>query len=1110
MSDLRTWLEHHGLADRHDVLAENDVDAELLGDLTEDDLREMGFSIGQRRRFFRAMEQAPPATGPVPADTGAEQVSERRQMTVMFCDLVGSTEIAASSDPEATSELLQRYTAEVSRAIVEQDGHVAKFLGDGVLAYFGWPRAHEDAAARAVKAGLAAVARVGALETGHGRLSARVGIATGPVVVSDLIGEGTSERASIAGATPNLAARLEGLAGAGEVVIHDVPRRLIGALFELESLGAITLKGFAEPVEAWRVLGPARETTRFDARHTESLTAFVGRDTETGLLADRWARVQNGEGQAVLLSGEAGIGKSRILREFRRAVDDAPDAVLLQFQCAPDEVDTAFGPFARELAASTGSEPEVSSEERGARFDAYLSTLFADPAHAGAVLARLLDLPPERYPPLEMAPQRRQKAIIHHLVERVLLIARDARVVLLVEDLHWADPSSLATLDALVAGLDREPILVVATTRPGVHPAWVQHGNATFYSLNRLSRDGGRAIAEAVAGGKRLPDYIVDQIIARTDGVPLFVEELTKAILESKLLTETDHGFEAAGKLDELAIPSTLQDSLMARIDSMASVKHVLQAAATIGREFEGDLLADLLERPMAELDGALEQLVGAELIFRRSRGRGDAFMFKHALVQDAVYNTLLSAPRQALHKRLATVLEHRGGAEPAVLARHWLEAGHAMRAAELYLEAGNASMATSALNEAISTFEKGLEALSGVALAEERDRLELGLRVGLGTTRMARFGWAHSSVAEAMEPAVDLAVRFGHSDALCSLLWGLWVHFQTRTEFPRAWHWLERLAALSAEGPASDLAIVNHMSVGCQHFWEADYDRALTHTDQLSAAYEQSRHSRITWLTNHDPLVFAQHWAGSLADWIAGRPDTSVERMEEAFSLARQIGHPFNLVFALTAGATALYYLGHGEALLECNAEAAEVAEREALGPFSEHVNIFQWRGAATLLNGEAAEAYRLLKAGNDFWSVSAGRICTAMFRTWMAEALAELGRLSEACAIIEANISHCRQSGDRYMEPECLRLRGDFLAASGADASEVEPCLRESLSVAQAHGATSWQLRTATSLATLLAGLERRSDAEAVLVPAMEAVEGGAGTLDLRRACDLLDAIA
>lgn len=1110
MRELWIWLKRHGLADRHDALVENDVDTGLLGELTEDDLREMGFTIGQRRRFFRALEQDPldALEGSVEAETGStdEPVSERRQMTVMFCDLVGSTEIAASSDPEETSELLQRFITEVSSAIVEQDGHVAKFLGDGVLAYFGWPRADEDAAARAVKAGLAAVARVGDLVSASGRLSARAGIATGPVVVSELIGEGTSERASIAGPTPNLAARLEASAGPGEVVIHDVPRRLIGSLFELEALGVANLKGFAEPIATWRVLGPARETTRFDARRTDSLTAFVGRETEIGLLEDRWCRVREGEGQAVLLSGEAGIGKSRILREFRRTFHDEGATTLLQLQCAPDEIDTAFGPFSRELALSAGIPPGACAEQRAEHFDAHIRTIFSDPSLAGAVLCGLVDLPSERYPPLEMAPQRRQKAVIHHLVERVHLLARNATVVLFVEDLHWADPSSLAALDALVVGLDNAPILVVATTRPGVNPSWVNHSNATFYSLNRLSRNGGRAIAEAVAGGKKLPDDMIEQIIARTDGVPLFVEELTKAILESKLLRESEDGFELAGKLQELAIPSTLQDSLMARIDRMAPVKHVLQAASSIGREFEGDLLAEVLDRPMADLGDALERLIDAELIFQRSRDEGELFIFKHALVQDAAYTTLLSGQRQALHSRIAAALERRGGADPAVLARHWLEAGHAMRAAGLYLEAGNASMSASALDEAISAFEKGLEALAGAAVDEPRDRLELGLRVGLGTTRMARFGWAHTSVAEAMEPAVDLAERFGDTDALCSLLWGLWVHFQTRTEFPRAWRWLERLRELSEDAPGSDLEIVNHMSVGCQHFWEGDHDRALYHTDQLSASYEQSHHSRITLLTNHDPFVFAQHWAGSLADWIAGRPDTSVERMEKALSLARKIGHPFNLVFALTAGATVLYYLGRGEALLACNVEAAEVAEREALGPFSEHVNIYQWRGAALLLNGDTAEAYRFLKAGNDFWSASGGRICTAMFRTWMAEALAKLDRLQEARTIIDANIAHCRQTGDRYMEPECLRLRGDFLLAAGADPLEIEPCFRESIRVAEEHGARSWRLRTAISLSSLLFNLERGSDAVAVLLPAIEAVEGGSDTLDIRRARDLL----
>ena len=546
----------------------------------------------------------------------------------------------------------------------------------------------------------------------------------------------------------------------------------------------------------------------------------------------------------------------------------------------------------------------------------------------------------------------------------------------------------------------------------------------------------------------------------------------------------------------------------MARLDRLAPVKRVVQAAACIGREFDADLLGEALEMRADELDEALDRLLAAQLIFRRGRAADRRYIFKHALVQDAAYASLLTDTRCRLHDRLAQALERTKDPDPLELARHFSQAGQHDRAAGFYLAAGLHSLENSALAEAIGALELGLAATGALPESRDRDRMELDTRVALGAARMANFGWAHPSVADALEPAFPLAKTFSDNDSLGSILWGLWVHYQTRTNFPRAHKWLEALETVADDDRESDLPIVYDMSAGCQFFWEADYARAIGHTDRLKAAYKPGRYANLVRLTNHDPLVFSQHWAGSLAAWIRGFPDESVARMEEALSLAREIGHPFNLVFALTAGATSLIYLDEPGRLLDLCDEAQAVAEAEGLGPFSEHVNIMQWRGGALVQRGDFETGYASAKAGNDFWNDSGGRVCNAMFRSWIVSGLRGLGRIDEARRLNEANIVHCRDTGDRYMEPECVRLQGELLLEAGTENRDTaERLFDEAKSIAQDHGARSWELRAAASLARSLCARGKRDEAAACLEPILNAFSEGNATRDLQQAHALLE---
>jgi len=1114
MSDMRLWMENLGLDQYVQVLIDNDIDFQILSHLSDADLKELGLSLGHRRKLLLELsdknaivETATPFKSEDPATvSGAEVEVDRRQLTVLFCDLVGSTELSQKLDPEELRDVFRNYHDTVVRSITDQNGHVAKLLGDGVLAYFGWPSAQENQVEMAVRTGLNATSAVSQIMAAGEPLAARVGIATGQVVVGDMMSETVQERGAVSGETPNLASRLQGQAQPGETVIDYATQRLIKGSFELQDGGLCHLKGFAEPVKIWRVMSTIHLGSRFEAAHDGQLTSLVGREHEIGLVLDRWRSSRDGEGQVVLISGEAGIGKSHILSEFAARLDGSGH-LTLKLQCSQHETNTAFQPVLAEIESSAAFQPSDALEVRVDKLHDYLSLVFNENDEAISLITTSLSLPNTRYAPLHMAPQRQKQRTVMALVERISLLSRKQPIVLLIEDIHWIDPSSLEVLDALVEQVRDLPVLIVMTHRPNFLPQWGAHSHVTAHSLNRLSRSDGKAISEQISGGKALPDVVLSRILQQTDGIPLFVEELTKTVLEAGFLEERADSYVLNGPLPDVAIPTTLHDSLMARLDRMAPVKRVIQAAACIGREFGASLLATALPMSAEELKVALDQLLAAQLIFRRGSMEDESYIFKHALVQDAAYASLLISARQSLHNRLAQALERTDDPDPLTLARHFSASGANERAANLYLTAGRRSLESSALLEAIGALDLGLQALGAILPSRKRDRMELDLRVILGVARMANFGWAHPSVAEALEPAFPLAKAFANPDALGSILWGLWVHFQTRTDFPRAHEWLSELKTVARVHKKSDLPLIYDMSAGCQYFWEADYSSALGHTDHLKSIYDPNKHTQIATLVNHDPLCFSQHWAGSLAEWITGYPDSSVERMEEAISHARKVGHPFNLVFALTAGATNLIYLGDTDRLLKYCDEASKVVAEEALGPFADHVCVMQWRGAAHNQREEFKIGHSLIKTGNEFWTMSGGRICTAMFRSWIALGLQGLGRINEASAIISDNIIHCRETGDCYMEPECLRIQGELeLKTDNPGIEAAERLFREAISIAQTQGAKSWELRAAMSLARLLHSRDRRSDAANCLEPVLNWFIEGLETEDIQEARNLM----
>jgi class 3 adenylate cyclase len=717
--DVASWLRSLGLEQYEAVFRENAIDVSLLPDLTDQDLEKLGVLLGHRRKLLRTIanlettaKAAQGAVG-VPADVVASprDTAERRQVTVMFSDLVGSTALSARMDPEDLREVISAYQKCVAETVRRFGGFVAKFMGDGVLIYFGYPQAHEDDAERAVRAGLELVAAVGGLKT-HAPLQTRVGIATGLVVVGDLIGSGASQEQTIVGETPNLAARLQGSAAPNAVVIAESTRKLVGNLFELKDLGAQVVKGISGPVRAWAAIRPSFVESRFEALHGAGLTELIGRDEELELLLRRWSKAKTGQGQAVLLSGEAGIGKSRLTAALSERLADEPHTRLRYF-CSPQHTDSALFPIISQMERAGGFTYDDNTRAKLNKLDALLAKSLTPPPDA-ALFADMLSLPNDgRYPTLELEPQQRRQKTLEALTAQLEALSQSHPVLMIFEDVHWIDPTSLEVLGRTVERLKTLSVLLVITYRPDFEPPWVGRPHVTSLTLNRLGDREIAAMIERVTGNKALPNSVRQDIIERTDGIPLFVEEMTRAVLEAESEGEA-RKTAAAVPSSSIVVPPSLYASLMARLDRLGSAKEVAQIGAAIGREFSHALLATIALKNDKELQSALDALTKAGLLFRQGVAPNETYLFKHALVQDAAYGTLLREPRRALHARIAEALEGKfteiAENQPELLARHYSEAGLIEKAAGLWGKAGQRSLERSALVEAAAQLTRALD----------------------------------------------------------------------------------------------------------------------------------------------------------------------------------------------------------------------------------------------------------------------------------------------------------------------------------------------------------------------------------------------------------------
>jgi class 3 adenylate cyclase len=1110
------WLGQVGLARCAQTLTENGIDFDVAQGLTESDLRGLGLNLGDSRRLLQALTKLAQTTA---SSAGAVEVidsaprpraalDERRQLSVMFCDIVGYTDLAHRLDPEELKGITRDYRKACTAVVARYDGFVAQYLGDGLMVYFGWPGAHEDDAERCVRSALEIVQAVKEVNVAGG-LAVHIGVATGPVVVGPSK-EGEDEDALAVGETPNLAARLQGLAGVDQVVIGPTTRRLVGNTFELTDLGVHPLKGIVQPVHAWRVDAVLRTEARFDSVHGGAvLTELVGREEEVALLLRHWQWARGGEGQVVLLSGEPGIGKSRLTQALRERVKDDPHTAV-RYQCSPFRVNSALYPVIEHIEFAARFAREDTSEEKLDKLEAMLVGSPAQRTEAAPLFAALLSLPMNRYPPLGLLPRRQKEKTFEVLLGQFEALSRLQPLLMVFEDAHWIDPTSQELLDVLVPQLRTLPVLMVLTHRPEYTPRWREYPHVTTMALRGLPQRLGTELVGKVTQGKVLPPELVSQIVGHADGVPLHIEELTKSVLESGLLQEEDDRYTLLRPLPALAIPTTLSASLNERLGRRAGVRELAQIGACIGREFSHELIAAVSPYRGAEFDEELQRLTGTGLVFRRGTSPDVTYTFKHALVQDAAYDSLLKSKRQQLHAQIANALEtafqDRVAREPEVLAHHRTQAGHLTEAIPLWRKAGESALSRVALQEAVAHLQKGLVIVDRLPPSAERDCLELSLREPLHSARLQWHGWAAPDVSANAEEILRLAHIQDRPRSLLIGLWGKWVSTVTQGRIEEAREWAERLLNEGSRRGEIDLHILGHRGSMFTHFYLGNLRQAEEHGERALDLYEPSRAARWIELVGNDVRT-AVGVCTSQAIWMLGYPDRAVRVTDQKDADARRLGHPFDIGWALTWGAYVFNYLCDGERLF-AHAEEADRLAREQSLPVLRNALVPVGKGLAKLRMGQLPESISLLRRGIAGWNAAGGYLNVPYMKSAVAEALARGGDLEGSLRLLDESLEQIERPrwGERVWLPETLRLKGWVLMRQGKRAV-AEAQLRASIDCARLQEARSWELRSSTTLAELLIESGRRDAARDLLSTIYGWFTEGFETHDLKAARALLN---
>jgi len=1020
---------------------------------------------------------------------------------------VGSVALAERLDPDSLHDVLTAYHRRATEIVEAAGGVVAQYQGDGILAYFGYPVASEDDAERAIRAGLNLVKEFqssSALE----KLRLRVGIATGMAVVGELAAAAMADHPPIVGGTPNLAARLQSLAEPNTIIIAPSTKRLAGGLFEYADLGPRDLKGFSQPIRAWQVLGESVAASRFEALRSAHIS-LIGREEEFELLLRRWARAKRGEGRVVLITGEAGIGKSRLTLALQERLAAEAHTRLI-YHGSPYHQDSAFYPVISQLIRAAGIEREDSADQKLAKLETVLAPTAENLEEAVSLLAPLLSIPlGSRYAPLDLTPQRRKDRTFRELLGQLEVLAARQPVLLVLEDAHWFDPTSLEIFSLTIERITDLPVLLVITARPEFAPPWPSHTHVSTVTLNRLGRHEAEALAFNIAKGKALPPEVLNHILAHTDGVPLFVEELTKTVLESGLLDDAGDRYVLRGPLSSLAIPSTLHASLLARLDRLAAVKDVAQTASAIGREFSYSLIAAVAGLQEQELRAALAQLIAAELIFQRGLPPEAKYLFKHALVQDAVYASLVRSRRQQIHAQIARALEEQFpdvvASEPEMLAHHFTAAGLTERGVLYWNKAGQHASDRSAFVEATRHFNTGIELLKTLPDTPARTRQELALHIGLGAALIVTKGHATVEVEQAYLKAHALCLQIDGTPELAPVLLGLWRCYIARSQLHKSRELGETLLRLSRLNDDPAQAVVAHYALGNSSLLLAELPEARRHFEDGISHYAPGQHRADVFRSAQDPGVACLSYS-ALCLWLLGFPDQAHARGQRALALAHELEHPFSVAYALCCCAFVAQFRRNVQDVREQAEAALALATEQGFTAWAALATSF--RGWAFAMEGNGEKGLVELQQGIAALRAQQAGIWLPFRCTMLAEVFDLLGNTKEGLQSLAEAQTLMTQTAERWWEAEIYRLHGALLSRSStAPPAEVETCFRRALDVARRQGARSLELRAAISLASLWRHQGKHAEARDLLAPTYNWFTEGFDAPDLREAKALLE---
>jgi class 3 adenylate cyclase/predicted ATPase len=1009
---------------------------------------------------------------------------------VLFCDVVDSTALAGQLDPEDLREVVRAYQATCAEVIQRFEGHIAQYLGDGVLVYFGYPQAHEDDAQRAVRTGIGIVEAMPTLNSRLGqrqgvRLAVRVGIHTGLVVVGEMGAGGRQEQLAL-GDTPNIAARLQGLAAPDTVLISAMTQRLIQGYFTCHALGAQTLKGVATPLQVHQVVRETESQQRFDVAAARGLTPLVGREHEVGLLRERWAQVQGGRGHLVVLSGEAGIGKSRLVQVVKDEMIGAT-ALRIEYRCSPSHQHSALSPviahLERVLALHRDDTPEDKLRKLEEAFTPYPLPLAEVVPLFAALLAVSL---PASYPPLTLPPQRQRQKTLEALLAWLLALTEQQPVLLVVEDLHWIDPSTLEFLTLLVEQGPTARLLTLLTCRPEFQVPWGLRTYLTPMALQRLPQPQVEAMIARVTGRKALPPAVLQHVVTKTDGIPLFVEELTKTVLESGLLRETEEHYELTGPLPPLAIPATLHDALMARLDRLASVKAVAQLGAVLGRTFAYEVLQTVTPLDETSLQQALARLVDAELLYQRGVPPQATYTFKHALIQDAAYQSLLWSTRQQHHQRIAQVLEARfpetAATQPELLAHHYTEAGRTEQAIAYWQRAGQQALQRSANLEAAQHLTTGRTLLVMLPETPTRAQQELDLQIALGPALMATKGLAAPEVEQTYARARELCRQVGETPQLFPTLGGLWSFYYGRGALSTARELGEQLYGLAQRAAEPTHLLEAHDVLGSTLVFLGEYTAARLHLEQgialATPAAQRAQALRYGVASGVACLTFA-----AITPWCLGYPAQAVWQSQAALALAQELAHPYSLAVAQHFAAW-LHYRRREVPAVQALADA--LLTLATAQEFPLHVGYGTcWRGWALAIQGQGETGLAQLRQGMEAVLATGQTLSRPLFLLLLAEAAEHTGQVEAGRRLLAEALAAFEASGRGDMLTEAYRLQGGLLRQATPDAPQAEACFQQALAIARRQQAKSWELRAAMSLARLWQQQGKRHEAHVLLTP-------------------------